>query len=141
MIACSLVIGMGLQCRTQASSNNTQFILTQTIDHEIRLYPFFDTSRFIISSDETFIINNIESHNIEIDLKNLSAFGIICRDQTTSNIDEMISNDRLEQWYVFSIDGVLLFSGSANSIPYESFQKGHVYIIKVQNKTYKYISL
>lgn len=140
-IIINLLVGWGVQCGAQASSDSVQFILTQTIDNEIKLYSFSNTSRFIVLPDETFVINNIESQNTEIDLKKISAFGIIIGDANASTIDDTILDDITEHWSIFSNDGILLFSGSGGSIPYESLQKGLVYIIKFRNKTYKYFSL
>lgn len=137
----SILLVFGIQCVAQASSNSEQFILTQTIDNQIKLYPFSKTSRFTVLPDEKFVIDNIESENQEIDLKNLSAFGIIIGDMNASSFDEGILNDISDHWSIFSMDGVLLFSGNSGSIPYENLQKGLVYIIKFGNKTYKYFSL
>ena len=137
----SILSVCGLQCGAQTVSNCAQYILTQTIDNETHLYPFSNTSKFTVLPDETFVINNLESQNSEIDLKNLSAFGIISDDSLSSIPIDIISNNMSDQWSIFSISGTLLLSGSEGPIPYGSLQKGHVYIIKLRNNTYKYISL
>lgn len=88
-------------------------------------------------TDTDFLISDGQTQET-ISKKDLKSIGMAI-DNASSVTD--ISTERCPGWAVYSTDGKLLYSGADGNPCYDRLKKGGIFIIRHNNRTYKYIPL